>query len=396
MNKKINWKAMFLTAGAFVSFSIGSGFASGNELLQFFGSWGSGAPIAVIAGLITTLLYCICLYTVGANISFEKSEETYLFFGGKILGRFFQVFVAVLLVATAMLMFSGAGSLLWQEFGLPQWVGSIILGVISVVVVLGGLKRVQNVLGFAGVGMLIYIAIFGIISLINPDSGLHQAENVGQMVEDGQIYQANMFTLPPFSWIPELEDWNSPVLEGILYGTLCVTTGFPFYLSLGKRSKNTVEAVGSAVTTAVAFYGCIVLVLLLILTNFDAVLNPTTNEMYPFPAVSAIGVLWPAGRWTYVVLIFVGIFTTYTGFLWSINNIFFENREKTTKSRVFVALLTVFGICMGSVIPFSQFLNILQPLSGVVGVIMVISIIVKTFSFVKARRNFGEVPSETQ
>ena len=216
------------------------------------------------------------------------------------------------------------------------------------------------------------------------------------MVEDGQIYQANMFELPPFSWIPGLKDWNSPVLEGILYGTLCVTTGFPFYLSLGKRSKNTVEAAGSAVMTSIAFYGCIVLVLLLILTNFDAVLNPATNEMYPFPAVSAIGVLWPAGRWTYVVLIFVGIFTTYTGFLWSINNIFFENREKTTKSRVFVALLTVFGICMGSVIPFSKFLNILQPLSGVVGVVMVITIIVKTFSFVRTRKAAGEAVSQAQ
>ena len=30
-------------------------------MLQFFGSWGSGAPIAVIAGLVTTLLYWLCI-----------------------------------------------------------------------------------------------------------------------------------------------------------------------------------------------------------------------------------------------------------------------------------------------------------------------------------------------
>lgn len=40
MKEKINVKGMFLTAGALVSFNVGAGFASGNELLQFFGSWG--------------------------------------------------------------------------------------------------------------------------------------------------------------------------------------------------------------------------------------------------------------------------------------------------------------------------------------------------------------------
>ena len=43
MKEKLNIKGMFITAGALVSFNVGAGFASGNELLQFFGPWGSGA-----------------------------------------------------------------------------------------------------------------------------------------------------------------------------------------------------------------------------------------------------------------------------------------------------------------------------------------------------------------
>lgn len=320
-------------------------------------------------------------------MQFDKAIDTYTFFGGKVLGKFFQIFVAVLTVATAMLMFSGAGSLLWQMFGLPQWVGAALLGLVSVIIVLGGLKTVQNVLGYAGIVILVYVLIFGVISIFNPGSSMDQAAGVAEMVENGQVYQANMFELFPFSLIPELSNWNSPVLEGVLYGTLCITTGFPFYLSLGQRSKTNGEAFGSAVFSAVAFMGCVALVLLLVMMNFDAVINPTTNEMYPFPAVSAVDALWPAGSWTYALIIFTGIFTTYTGFLWSINHMFFEKKEKSTQSRIFIVALTVFGACLGSVLPFSQLVNILQPVSGIVGVVMIITIVVKTIRIWLKRRN---------
>lgn len=391
MKDKINIKTILLTAGAFVSFNVGAGFASGNELLQFFGSWGGGTVAAVLAGFVTTVIYCVCLFYVGQSVNFGSSIETYNFFGGKILGRFFQIFVVVLTAATAMMFFSGAGSLLWQMFGLPQWVGAVLLGATAVIVVLGGLARVQNVLGYAGIVILVYVLIFGVISMFNPSSSMEQAAGVADMVKAGQVYQANMFDLFPFSLIPQLSEWNSPVLEGVLYGTLCITTGFPFYLTLGQRSKKNGEAVGSAIFSSIVFFACVVLVLLLVMMNFDSVINPATNEMKPFPAVAAVDALWPTGSWTYAFIIFIGIFTTYTGFLWSINHIFFEKKEKSTGSKIFIVLLTVFGICLGSVLPFSQFVNILQPLSGVVGVVMFITIIVKTVRIVVERRKKANI-----
>ena len=388
-------KAMLLTAGALVSFNVGAGFASGNELLQFFGSWGNGTVVAVIAAFITTIIYCLCLFYIGQSVSFEKTIDTYQFFAGKILGRFFQIFVLILTFATAMLMFSGAGSLLWQEFGVPQWVGAVILGVIAVVVVLGGLKTVQSVLGCAGIVILAFVLVFGIISLVNPGSSMDQASGVTEMVKEGKIYQANMFNLFPFSLIDSLSNLNSPVLEGILYGTLCITTGFPFYLSLGQKSEKNSEAIGSAILAAVAFMACVSLVLVLVMMNFDAVINPETDEMFPFPAVAAVGKLWPVGSWTYVIIIFIGIFTTYTGFLWSINHIMFDRNEDSKGSHIFVVIITIFGICLGSVIPFSQLVNILQPLSGVVGVLMIITIIVKTLKVVITRKNGHDIITDT-
>lgn len=391
MNKLASIKTMLIAAGAFVSFNVGAAFASGNELLQFFGSWGSSVTVAVIAGFITTIVYCICLFYIGQSVNFEKAIDTYRFFGGRILGRFFQVFVLILTFGTAMLLFSGAGSLLWQQFGVPQWVGAVLLGVIAVVVVLGGLKTVQNVLGGAGIVIIAFVLIFGIVSLVNPGSSFDQAAGVSDMVKEGTIYQANLFSLWPFSLIDGLSSYNSPVLEGVLYGTLCIATGFPFYLSLGQRFKKNGEAVGASVMAAVAFMLCVALVLVLVMSNFDDVVNPETNEMFPYPAVAAVGALWKSGSWIYVIIIFIGIFTTYTGFLWSINHIIFDRKEDSKGSHIFVVVVTIFGICLGSVLPFSQIINILQPISGLVGFIMIITIIIKTISIVIKRRRGEEL-----
>lgn len=379
-------KGMFITMGAYVSANVGAAFASGNELLQFFGSWGgTDTVISVVAGFITTVIYTACLYYIGQGEKFETSVDAYAFFGGKILGRFFQIFSAILSAATVMLLFSGAGSLFWQEFGVPVWVGAVLLGVVSVAIVIGGLSRVQNVLGYAGIIILIYILIFGVITLFNPESSMSQVAGVTEMVDEGIIWQANLFTLFPFSLFPKLAELNSPVLDGVLYGTLCIVPGFLFYLSLGERSKKAGEAVGSAVLSTAAYFVCIALVLVLVMMNFDAVLNPETGEMYPFPAVAVIRSFWPSGSWTYVVILFVAIFTTYTAILWSLNRVIFEKNENSKKSHVFVVALTIFGICFGSVLPFSEFVNILQPVSGVVGLLMMATIVVKTLQICRKK-----------
>ena len=49
--------------------------------------------------------------------------------------------------------------------------------------------------------------------------------------------QANLFALPPLSFIPALASLNSPLLEGMLYAALCMVNGVPFIMALGKKTK---------------------------------------------------------------------------------------------------------------------------------------------------------------
>jgi uncharacterized membrane protein YkvI len=99
--------------------------------------------------------------------------------------------------------------------------------------------------------------------------------------------------------------------------------------------------------------------------------------MYTFPALAALDQMWPAGSWTYSVIIFVGIFTTAAGYMWVINNWFFAGQEKTKKSQLFIVGMLIFGIVLGGVLPFSAIINFLFPITGFIGIIMTVSLLIK-------------------
>lgn len=64
--------------------------------------------------------------------------------------------------------------------------------------------------------------------------------------------------------------------------------GFPFYITLGKRSKTEKDALVSGIIAALLYYICIVFVIIILAMNMDALINPVTGEMYVFPAVAAV------------------------------------------------------------------------------------------------------------
>jgi uncharacterized membrane protein YkvI len=368
---------LFVVAGAYASYTIGAGFASGNEVLQFFGSWGpQGAIAAIIAGLIMNAYFCASGYRTGQSHDFKASRDVYTYYCGKYVGWVFDIFVILFVLGIFATMFSGAGSMVNQFTGAPQLVGSIVIGAISAVVVFGGLKTVENVLGYAGIIIIIYVVVFGFISLFNPGSSIDQSEGIIEAVADGQVWQANMFELFPLNVIPGAADLNSPIFAGICYAGVCLIVSVPFLVNLGKSTKNSGEALFSGVFSSIFFYAGCALVCVTLLMNFSAVINPGTNEMYPIPTLATITHLFPQIAWTFMVVIIAGIFTTITGYLWLLTDRVFPG-EPSAKSRILTAALMVLGVILGSVLPFSQLVNFLYPLSGIAGIVLVIFMVVK-------------------
>lgn len=259
MNDKMNWKNVLTIGGAYTAYCIGAGFASGQETLQYYASWGGIYPF-VLPALTFVLMFVICYGTfkTGYINRFPSPNAAYGYYCGKVLGKILDIFCTVSIALSTLIMFAGSGATVNQYLGAPVWVGTLVMGVVSVVVVCFGLEKVTNVLGFVGTLIIVILIGVGIYCFCTADSGVMQAQqNVQQYVDAGVIMRANFLGI------------ENPILAVTSLIGAYITLGLSFNVSLGGRCGSRREVSASAVISAVLFCLGLCMVLFTIIFNMD-------------------------------------------------------------------------------------------------------------------------------
>lgn len=361
-NNSVSLKTVLIAAGASTAYHIGSGFASGQEVMQFFGSWGSFWPLIVplISGIILTV-YCCRGYQAGSDEQFENPSIAYEFYCGKYVAKFMDIFSIIMIACTGVVMFAGCGSAIHQYLGTPVWVGAVVLGVVSIFVVCLGLEKVAQVLGCMGIVIIAAIIFIGIVTMAKMGFNVADAQkHVLEYVDQGKVLQAGLFGI------------YNPVLSGFFYGGNLVCMSFPFIVSLGKSMKNKKEAVASGIVSGLMLTAGIYFVLYIVLMNLDYIVATDAQIL----TIACVDQVMPIMRLPFTIVIVLGIFTTITGYLWIIGRRFAP--DGTAKQRIIVIATTLVGILLGSVLPFGTLINILYPFVGVVGIILFVIILVSS------------------
>lgn len=258
MNDKMNWKNVLTIGGAYTAYCIGAGFASGQETLQYYASWGGIYPF-VLPALTFVLMFVICYGTfkTGYINRFPSPNAAYGYYCGKVLGKILDIFCTVSIALSTLIMFAGSGATVNQYLGAPVWVGTLVMGVVSVVVVCFGLEKVTNVLGFVGTLIIVILIGVGIYCFCTADSGVMQAQqNVQQYVDAGVIMRANFLGI------------ENPILAVASLIGAYITLGLSFNVSLGGRCGSRREVSASAVISAVLFCLGLCMVLFTIIFNW--------------------------------------------------------------------------------------------------------------------------------
>lgn len=357
----VSIKTLFMVGGAYASYTIGAGFATGQEVLQFFGSWGSPYEwLTVLVSMVMTIYFTSSCYKTGQHQQFDKASDCYTYYCGKYVGYFFDAFILLLVFGIFVVMFAGSGATIEQYFGINGIIGSVIMGLCSGATVFFGLKSVERVLGFLGVVIIFYVVIIGIYAVITKGLNLPEATaSLSTYVAEGTVLQAGVFGI--YNWF----------LSAMTYGGVCLIVSVPFLISLGKSTKNQKEALASGVFSGVFFHAGVLLVLFAILLNLDYIVESGAQV----PTLAAMSAMIPGLAWSFAIILVLGIFTTVTGYLWLLSGRFAE--DKSTKSRIITVALVVLGIFGGTLLPFGQLVNILYPFAGFVGIIFMLFIIAK-------------------
>jgi uncharacterized membrane protein YkvI len=151
---------------AYIGAVIGAGFASGQEIMQFFILHGtSGLKGVILATALFTYLggYIMFLCTSLKSTSYKDIFNLLL---GPRAGKVMDILNLCMLLGGLSVMLSGSAAVFGEEFGLPARAGVLVVASLTALVVLGGLESVltANVfmvpLKFLAVSVISLAALF--------------------------------------------------------------------------------------------------------------------------------------------------------------------------------------------------------------------------------------------
>lgn len=212
-----DFKEIGKIAGAFVGVIVGAGFASGQELLQFFASFGSqGLWGSLVAGLAFAFLSMV-FSTMGQAMHARSHKEVIQALLGRHLGGVFDLLIAFFLFAVTVVMLAGAGSLLQQWLGLPEVWGSVLATVATVLIVMLDVRRVIAFIGAVTPLLVLMAVIVALYVLATPraDSAALQAAAAAQ--PQGASH-----------WL----------VAALLYVSYNVVAGMPFLVIMGGQARS--------------------------------------------------------------------------------------------------------------------------------------------------------------
>lgn len=366
-------KRAFILAGAIIALVIGSGFATGQELVQYFTAYGLGGFLVIAVFAVIFIYYNYNFAKVGNEKKYEIGNDIYRYYCGKYLGTFFDYYSTLFCYMSFFVMVGGASSTLRQGFGVPDWVGGIMLTAIVVLIVSLGLSKLVDVIGVIGPVKIAFFIAIGLIVLVmdwpNITAGLEAIQaNTLTGAENGEgIVKAG-------------ESW---LISGLSYAGFVLLWFASFMTLLGAKNNRHSLNVGIVIATVV-ICAAIAIIFMAQVANINTGGDGLFVWNAPIPNLILAEKIWPPLSYVYAVVVFIGICATAVPLLY--NPVARFTKEGTPKFRILVVALGVAGLIIGLFFPYRMLVNVIYVLNGYIGAVLLIFMVVRNIRDVVERR----------
>ncbi len=224
-------KNIIKVASIYVATIVGAGFASGQEIMQFFSTYYEGGFYGIIfAGFLFSVIGCMVLNKVYTERI--KNYDEFLFpMVGWFAGRIMEVVVSLFMVSLFCIMIAGGGNILSSKLEIGFSQGVIIMALICMLIISADIKGVVMastlvtpvlIAGIIGVGA--YIIVFKDTSAFNAAAVLNKL--TGNWLFSSLVYvsyNSIMSIVVMCSLLPYLKTRRVGAAGGILGGfVLCL------------------------------------------------------------------------------------------------------------------------------------------------------------------------------
>lgn len=355
---------------AYMSVVIGGGFASGNEVLQFFTGYG----VAGIAGSVVAAVLFAFLGMQIARISSvmqagSHKQVLYILFGEK-AGLVVDVILSFFLYGVGVVMLAGAGSTLAQQFGLAPLVGSAVMTVLVIGTLCLNVKGIINLISAVMPFLLVMVLAITVYSIY---SSTGTSAELAQAAEEVTIINFLGADVP---------NW---ALSGLLYASFNIAVGFPMLAVIGGLTKSPKAAALGGIAGGLGLGFLIVVLNIGMYANLDRLVGveiPTlllAQEIHPWLAVLM------------ALSLICMIYSTAVGMFFAFGARFAT--PDTNRFKILSAIFAAIGLALSQV-GFTKLVGTVYPMLGVVGLILIVAI---AMSWIRTRnRTAEELAAEPQ
>ena len=327
-------KKYLSVAFAYVGVIIGAGLASGQDLLQYFLSFGAKGLIGIAVLGVLNVVFGVVALQLGSYYRSGHHDEVFERITHPALRRVIDVVLVFSGFAMGFVMLAGAGANLEQQFGLPAWAGSALCAVLVILTAFLDFDRIMKVIGVFTPMIIVAITILTVYSLATPHPGVAELNAAATQVTPA---------------LPNL--W----LSTINYFALCVVNGIAMAFVLGGSVLRIGEArragrIGGTIIALVIGADALCLYL-----NMDRVWDVNV------PALEIARSIHPAFSFVYTLIIFALIYNTVFSLFYSTARRF--SGGSTARMRIVLVGVVAVGYA-ASLMGFKKLIGGMYPIIG--------------------------------
>lgn len=333
---------------AYVGVLTGAGLASGQEIMQYFISFGKSGLFGLVAIGILHIFVGGIILQLGSHFIAESHIDVLEEVSEKFVTKFMDFALLLNCFLMGFVMIAGAGSNLNQQFGLATWVGSLICTILIIVVGMMDFEKVTKVIGIFTPLILVFTLIGGVHTIINTNPDFNALDTLAK-------------TMP--SPLPNI------FISTINYFGLCMISSISMAFVLGGTRTDSSQARvggmlgGSLVAILTGLVGITIFLGVNDVMDADIPMQIILNNINPYLGLAMS------------LVIFGMIFNTAISLFYSAARRLSLTEEKFKRNLVIFTLLG-FGL---SFMGFKKLMAILYPILGFLGTALIIILVVAWF-----------------
>ncbi|WP_152655483.1 hypothetical protein [Oceanobacillus sp. CFH 90083] len=342
-------KNILKISSAFIGAVLGAGFASGQEIMQYFTSFGQ---IGILGAIVVSILFGITgmlLVSIGFKLKAISHMEVIRQLSGRYLGMGYDVVIIFVLFGIGLVMLAGSGPIFSQQLNVPTYMGTILMSVLVLVTIMTGVKKVIQVLAIVTPVFLLVIIFVNIYSMITSSNSSADMEAIALQ----QSSVANHWFSAAFNYLSVVTLTNAAML----------------FIMGGSETNGKQAAIGG-------FLGGLLCGVLVLVSNMAIYLNIDSVASLQMPTLGLATQISPLLGVIFSVALFGMIYGTAVSMFFSFGSRFFEPKTKGFKVFSIIALIVA---CSLSFYGFSELISIVFPIVGYLGYVFLVILIVGTF-----------------